>query len=290
MTVIYVDTLFLLNAVVDYLLLLAAARLAGEPLYRWRFGLSAALGGGYAVALFLPGCAFLAQPACRAAAAALMVVVAYGGSGRLLRQVLIFLVLTCAFGGGVFALGLLGGESLAFDSKGVFYSTLDLKMVLFSAAVCYVVISVVFQRVGKHSCLSDELVVVSFELGERAVKLTALVDTGNTLDDPVTGQSVIVAEGAYLASLFPQEYRPGPEELRDPAGAAARLWEGPWKRRFRLLPYRAVGIERGLLLAARMDRVVLRGVDYGPRLVALSPTPLSDGGGYRALVGQMERC
>ena len=42
MTVIYVDTLFLLNALVDYLLLLAAARLAGEPLRRVRF----ALGGG----------------------------------------------------------------------------------------------------------------------------------------------------------------------------------------------------------------------------------------------------
>ena len=43
MTVIYVDTLFLLNAVIDYLLLLAAARLAGEPLRRWRFALGAAL-------------------------------------------------------------------------------------------------------------------------------------------------------------------------------------------------------------------------------------------------------
>mgnify|MGYP007086323845 CR=1 FL=1 len=31
MTVIYVDTLFLLNTMVDYLLLLASARLAGEP-------------------------------------------------------------------------------------------------------------------------------------------------------------------------------------------------------------------------------------------------------------------
>ena len=55
MTVIYVDTLFLLNAVVDYLLLLCAARLAGEPLHRIRFGIGAVLGGLYAVALFLPG-------------------------------------------------------------------------------------------------------------------------------------------------------------------------------------------------------------------------------------------
>ena len=46
MTVIYVDTLFLLNALVDYLLLLCSARLAGEPLRRLRFALGAALGGG----------------------------------------------------------------------------------------------------------------------------------------------------------------------------------------------------------------------------------------------------
>ena len=41
MTVIYVDTLFLLNGIIDYLLLLAAARLAGEPLRRLRFGAAA---------------------------------------------------------------------------------------------------------------------------------------------------------------------------------------------------------------------------------------------------------
>ena len=45
MTVIYVDTLFLLNATVDYLLLLASARLAGEPLARLRFLLGLCWGG-----------------------------------------------------------------------------------------------------------------------------------------------------------------------------------------------------------------------------------------------------
>ena len=107
MTVIYVDTLFLLNAIVDYLLLLGAARLAGEPLRRMRFLAGALLGGGYAVALFLPGLGFLAHPLCRAACAALMLLISYGGSRRLLRQGVIFLALTCAFGGGVMAIGLL---------------------------------------------------------------------------------------------------------------------------------------------------------------------------------------
>ena len=95
--VIYVDTLFLLNALVDYLLLLGAARLAGEPLRRLQFGAGAALGGLYAVALFLPGMGFLNHPLCRVAAGVLMVLAAYGGSRRLLRQGLIFLALTTYF-------------------------------------------------------------------------------------------------------------------------------------------------------------------------------------------------
>ena len=150
MTVIYIDTLFLLNALVDYLLLLAAARLAGEPLRRWRFALGAALGGGYAVAIFLPGLGFLAHPLCRVASAALMLLIAYGGSRRLLRQGVLFIALTCAFGGGVVAIGLLGGTGLSLGN-GVFYSALDLKVVLLSAAVCYGVLTLVFQRLDRKS-------------------------------------------------------------------------------------------------------------------------------------------
>ena len=131
---------------------------------------------------------------------------------------------------------------------------------------------------------------VTFGLEGRTVELTALVDTGNTLDDPMTGQSVIVAEGSSLFPLFPPEHCPRPEDLRDPAGAGRHLWSGAWKSRFRVLPYRSVGVERGLLLAARMDRVVVSGNDCGPGLVALSPTPVSDGGRYRALVGGSDGC
>ena len=287
MTVIYIDTLFLLNALVDYLLLLAAARLAGEPLRRVRFALGAGLGGLYAVALFLPGLGFLAQPLCRLASAALMLLTAYGGSRRLLRQGVLFVALTCAFGGGVVAIGLLGGTGLTLGN-GVFYSALDVKVVLLSAAVCYGVLTLVFQRLARHSAAGGELVSVRLRLGERTVALTALVDSGNTLTDPASGRPVVVAEGERTAPLFPKDRRPGPSELRDPVSALARLGTGEWKSRFRLLPYRSVGVDRGLLLAVRADALELDGRERGPVLVALSPNPVSDGGGYHALIGRKE--
>lgn len=287
MTVIYVDTLFLLNALVDYLLLLAAARLAGEPLRRLRFALGAVLGGLYAVAIFLPGLSFLSHPLCRAASALLMMVMAYGGSRRLLRQGLLFVALTCAFGGGVVAIGLMGGTGLSLGG-GVFYSAMDFKMVLLSAAVCYLVITLVFRRLGRHTAAGGELARAVLRLGQRQVELTALVDTGNTLTDPVSGRGIMVAEGEAAQELFPREHRPAHRDLVDPAGALERLGTGAWRGRFRLLSYRSVGVDRGLLLAVRADSLELDGQGRGPVLVALSPTPVSDGGGYRALIGPME--
>lgn len=283
MTVIYVDTLFLLNALVDYLLLLCAARLAGEPLKRLRFALGAVLGGGYAVAIFLPGLGFLERPACRMAAAVLMVLAAFWGSRRLGRQVLIFFALSCAFAGGVLAISMLGGQGLSLN-RGVIYSGMDLKIVLLSAAGCYAVLSLLLQKAVRHTSFTGELKAVRLELEDRTVELTALTDTGNTLTDPVTGQGVMVAEGKRLLPLFAVSQRPSVQELRDPAGALERLTGAGGH--FRLLPYRAVGVDRGLLLAVRVDRAVVDGEDWGAMVVALSPTPVSDGGGYGALLGE----
>ena len=280
MTVIYVDTLFLLNALVDYLLLLASARLAGEPLSRPRFLLGAALGGLYAAGIFLPGLGFLARPPCRLAAAAVMVLAAFWNSRRLLRQTVIFFALSCALGGGVLAVGLLGGRGLSLRG-GVLYSGMDLTILLLSAAGCYALLTLALRGAARHTGPGGELLTVRLTLGARSLALTALADTGNTLSDPVTGRPVVVAEGEALEGLLPAGLRP---DLADPAGWLEGL-EGPWQRRFRLVPYRAVGVERGLLLALRLDKVQVGEADWGPALAALSPTPVSDGGSYRALVG-----
>ena len=277
MTVVYIDALFLLNAIVDYLLLLGTARLTGEPFCRLRLGLGALLGALYASAAVLPGLGFLSHPLCKLGSAAGMVLAAFGGSRRLLRAGLVFLGLSCAFGGAVLAVGLLGGH-------GGLSAGLDLRIVLLSAAICYVGFGTIFRRAARHT--ARELAPAVLTLGERRVALTALVDTGNTLTDPATGRPVMVAEGEKLSPLLPAPL--GPEALRDPVGALERLERAGEGRRFRLLPYQAVGVEHGLLLALRLDRAQVGTEDYGGILVALSPTRLSDGGGYSALVGVME--
>lgn len=109
MTVVYVDSVFVLNALMDYLLVLCAARLAGIPLRRRRYLLAGLLGGAYAVAVFLPGLGFLSATPVKLAAGILLALAAYGGEAKLLRLTLLLFAVSCAMAGCVLALGPGGG-------------------------------------------------------------------------------------------------------------------------------------------------------------------------------------
>lgn len=284
LTVIYLDTLFLLNSCMDYLLLLCSARLAGEQLHRFRMAAGGVLGGLYAAAAVLPGMEFLLHPVYKIGSAVLMVLVGLGASRRLLRQSVIFFALSCAFGGGVLAIGLLGGKGLSLGG-GLVYSGMDVKIVLLSAAACYVLFALALSRVGRHTAGNGDLVPIQIKVFDKEIHLTALVDTGNTLSDPLSGKQVVVADTHRLVDLFKQGEGPRRDELSAPDRALGRLNTGRWRGRFRLLPYRAIGVECGMLLAVRVDSLLVNGKDEGSVLVAFSPTPVSDGGGYGALIG-----
>lgn len=276
---VYLDTLLLLNLIVNYLLLLAAAKVAGEPFRRLRLLAGGLIGALLSALCFLPEWEWLIHPACKLGSAALMLLAAFGGSRRLLRVGLCFFALSCALGGGILLISLLSGRGMVFQN-GVLSTGLDLKLALLSAAVCYALLSLLFRRAGRHA--GRELAPAVVTLGGESILLTALRDTGNTLTDPVTGRPVLVAEGEKLRRLLPGELL---GVLNEPAWAMERFAQSAVGRRLRLLPYRAVGVDCGFLLAVRADRVSVGGQDYGGLLVGLSPTPVSDGGGYQALFG-----
>ena len=285
MQVVYIDSLFLLNAIMDYLLLLASARLAGEPLRRLRIAAAALLGGGYAAAVCLPGMEWLSAPVCKIAAAVLMVLVGLGSGRRLLRQTVIFFLLAFALGGGVLAVALLSGRGL-HPVRGFLFTGTDVKSVLLTAACCCVLWSVLLKGSGRRNVVSGELVNVGVRVHERQIDFTALLDTGNTLTDPVSGCGVIVMDWETALPLLGGECALRPGELSDPIRAVGRLNAGRWQGRWGLIPYRAVGVECGMLVTLRPDRVWIRGREQGRIRLALSPTPVSPGGSWHGLVAE----
>jgi len=209
---------------------------------------------------------------------------AFGGRRSFLRCLFLFFGLSCAFAGSVLALGILT-DNTQLLTRGVFFADISWRILLIASMAAYLVLNLVFRGAARHA-VAQELLRATITRGGRSVDLTVLRDTGNTLTDPLTGRAVLVVRQEALAPIWSAHTR---EVFKACRGKTApeileRL-HAAGERGFRLLPYRSVGVASGLLLLVQSDLVELAGRKYQNVPIALSPTPVSDGGGYDGLWG-----
>lgn len=280
--VVYLDRVFLLNLLLDYLLLLAAAQLSGRTLHRLRLLACAAGGGAYAVLTFLPGCGFLRTPLCQLAVGSIIALCAYGGRGR---PALLFLLLSGGLAGFVLALGLWAGSPTGLLGR-VYRGEVSWPLLLGAALGFYVLLRLLLGQGARHG--GGELLKITISVCGRKQTVTALHDTGNTLRDPVSGRPALVLERNAAEELWPPEVAAVLASSLPPEEKMARLHRQGAAVTFSLLPFRSVGTPAGLLLAARSDYIEINGRRYPRTPVALSEHPVSDGGGYHALWGDPE--
>lgn len=252
---VYIDVIMLLNFLVDFLLLVGTNRLCGYPPGWGRCTLAAAVGGIYGGVCLLPGFYFLGNMLWRIVSLGLISWIAFGLHISALRRGSVFLLLSMALGGIAVGIGNGGIGSLLAAALGVsLMCALGFRERLGSAT--YVPVDISYQ--GKH------------------VRLTALCDTGNSLKDPVTGRSVLVV-GADTAQQLTGLTR---QQLQTPVNTMTQSQITG----LRLVPYRAVGCDSGLLLALRIRDVKI-GKWKGSSLVAFAPEGFSKEGNYQALTG-----
>lgn len=251
---VYLDLVIFLNFLVDGLLLVGANRLTGHPPGWRRCALSATLGGVYAGVCMLPGWRFLGDILWRIVSLAAMAVIAYGWNMGALRRGTIFVLLSMALGGMAIGLGKSDLPSLILSAAGIML-------------LC---------MLGIRSPLGiDKYQKVQLQWRGQTISMTALVDTGNTLRDPITGEGVLVVGMDVGTQLGISR-----EMICDPITAMAQE-SIPGAR---LIPYRAVGKPGGMLLMIRMEQVQLGGRSISP-MVAFAPEEIGRNEGYQALAG-----
>lgn len=271
------DGVFLINGFVDYLLLVVAGNLTGSPLRRRRILLAGALGGIYGAVCLLPGWDFLGNPVWRGIAAVGLCAAGFGVDRGLFRQVAVLFLLTVAFSGLVLLLTELFSAPAAFVGNRVYYP-IGMGTLVLTAGGAYGLIS---WALGRLEHQGGDIVPVQLEVLGKKVELTALRDTGNTLRDPITGQRVAVLSRSVMKKLLP-ELDPG--LLDQPQSLFQEMNRRYPELRPRLLPYKTVGVAHGMLVGIKPENIMVKGKGEN-LLIAFSAVEVSDGGGYRALIG-----
>lgn len=250
--VVYWDLVFAFDFLVDYLLLFAAARLAGRDIARRRLLFGALLGASYAVAQLVIPCGFAAL----LPALALIGAAAYRGSGRALKLTLLFALSACGLAGIVLLVGQsLGG--MARLARGVRSAQLPWGVFLLAGALAYVLLSVIFRDGAAHT--GGEVAEAVLTCRGRTARVRLLRDTGNTLIDPRTGLGVPVIDRRALAGLVSAEE----------TAALPRI------------AYCALGNSGRTLPLLHCEGFTLDGTSLGARTVALAEQPFS--GAYAGL-------
>lgn len=285
MGTVYLDSVVALNAAMDYLLLLASARLAGIPLHRRRYFLAGVMGGLYAAAVFLPGGEFLSALPVKLAVGVLLALIAYGGEERLLRLTLLWFLLCCSMAGCVLAVGLLSGGGVPV-AEGIFFTDISLRVLLVAASGAYLVLAVVF-RAAAGAGIQGRIFSARLSIGGKETTWSVLYDSGNALRDPLTAQPVLVAAGNCAKQVLPPDLWQYCSRLSAPAELVEPIAQKHPELRPRLIPYHAVGVTGGLLLAVTVDWGQIQGRRYDRLCVALAPTEFAEG--YQALWGGTEQ-
>lgn len=261
---IYIDSLFLINLIADYVLLVAACRVSSLSPRRLRCLLSALFGAVFAVLSVVPGFRFLSTVPYRFAIAAAMGVIAFGGEEGVLRRIAVFIAVSASFEGFITALG---------------PATLDLRVLLFSFPVFYIILSLISAYRAKIH--TRRTVDVSIRFLGRSGSFRALVDSGNCLTDALSGGDVLIVRAAALRDIF----RENAEILNivDPVEFISALDNFPELRgRFRLVPYSALG-GGGMLPVFRAEEVIIDGKTAASRLCGIAP--ILHGDGFDAITG-----
>lgn len=289
---VYLDEVFAVNLCMDWLILWATGNLAQSSGKRWRLGMAALLGALYSIVIFLPWGFYLAVLPVKVLCSLLMIVVAFPFVSwrNYLKNVIYLYLISFVLGGASLGVMYLFGQQFVETWNGIALVQIDFQFFWLAMAVGLVLTTTFFLRQHLRRDLSAAPCIVTAQifLGERQVSLRLLADTGNSLTDPLTAQSVIVAEQASLLPLFAPAFA---QQLTQTISGSAQLLlaaeQSEMPGRWRLIPYRAVG-QQGMLLGFRPDCIILQHgktcKHYSNVIVALSEQKFSAYETYQGLV------
>lgn len=258
--VVYADILMLVNFIVDYLLLSLTSRFLHQNPKLWRRLLGAAAGGIFSLYIFLPQTNFLIQSLVQILMCIILCLVTFGvGDAKtFFRNAAILFVVNFAYSGAMIAIWLLFKPyGMVINNSVVYFDISPLFLIVFSVIGYFAVI--LLRRLLKKTFSQNTYCDVTVNCQNRSLKLSGIVDSGNSLNDVFGLSQIFITEWEVVHTLLG-------EEINNPA-------------RFRKIPCSTVAGER-LLDGYRIDsaEIIYNNKKYCFKnsVLAVSNTPLDD--------------
>lgn len=203
--VIYLDVLIFLNTIITFLLLLSSSRLMKIYPSPGRIVIASVLGGISSLIILAPDLGFLLSLVTKLLFSLVIVISAYnpGSITAILKETGYFFVVNFIFAGMMLFASSLPGISIVNYNNGAAYINLSFFSLIAACVICYAV-TVILGKITKHKAVDTVVFNAQITAEDKTVNCSAILDTGNTLSDPFTGESVIISDKFTLSDILPE--------------------------------------------------------------------------------------
>lgn len=252
---LYVDIVFLENVFMNSIILLATGVILKDKTRIIRNLISSSIGAVYAIIIYTSHIEIYSNIFLKIMLSLVIVYIAFKpqNTKSLLKHLIIFYLTSFTFGGVAFALLYFVRPQDILLQNGVLIGTYPIKMILIGGIVGFVIITISFKNIKGKLKREDIYCNVKLNVEEKTKIITALIDTGNFLKDPITKIPVIVAERESLKELFPDEILLNTSKIIN--GGSIDL--GEYASKVRVIPFKSLGKDNGLLLGIKIDEAYI---------------------------------
>lgn len=293
--VVYIDIVFLVNFLMDYLLLWATARFTGFTSSLSKLIIGALIGTLYSLVVFYPALHHALALIYKIFFSAVMVFTAFYPLNvrNYLKALTYFYFLAFAAGGAMLgAIHLIDHEAHASVVVGGVIVGQSVQYTFLVAAAGTLVLIALYGASILHRSILDSILYVPIviRIGAKKIPLKALVDTGNNLKDPISGMPVIIAEFSAIADLLPQTVENILKNSEEPDInlLTEKLAESNLAKRIRVIPFTSIGRKKGMLVGIRPDEIFViyrnNHIRISKAVIGIYHKRLSSRGDYRALL------
>ena len=290
---LYLDVIWVLNYLIDYLLLLLTALVLKRQHSKLRFALGALFASMIVFFMFTPFAGLFYHPVTKLVYSGFIVLIAFGYKRWtfFIQGLAMFYFVTFMTGGALFAIHFFWQTEVAFVSSGFqmnasIGSPISWMLIIVGFPLVWYFSKHRFETIETKVFNMQQLAEVEIILGEHCFKMNGLVDSGNQLKDPITRVPVMIMEAGILEEAFGQEVVRTITHL-DTNGTSdiTRHW---LQERLRIIPFRAVGQSAPYISAIKPDEVRVRFQNQlyctSHVLIGVQSIQLSPEGLYQAIV------
>lgn len=199
---VYADVLITINTFINFFLLLICVRINRQRYKKWRLILGAFVGGIFSLTIFLSYKSVIIDAIIKIISAVAIVLVSFGFKRikPFLRNVAVLFIVTFLFAGVVFAAWYLFKPQKILIHNSVVYFDISVLFLIIITIAVYLIITIILSFLKKEAITSFNCQ-VTLILGKKSVLLNTMLDSGNSLFDPLSDMTTIIVDSKKLSEL-----------------------------------------------------------------------------------------